>query len=85
MIFDRKRADNQLTFESMTSETILSPCRSTVPTCTQYHTRANNEPLCANHTLQSVKTGMSTEAEFLDVIGTKVLRIFLLAIQSHIY
>jgi hypothetical protein len=27
----------------------------------------------------------SPEAEFLDVIGTKVLRVFLLAIQSHIY
>ncbi len=26
-----------------------------------------------------------TEAEFWDVIGTKVLRIFLLAIQSHLY
>jgi hypothetical protein len=26
-----------------------------------------------------------TEAEFLDVIGTKVLRVFLLAIHSHLY
>jgi hypothetical protein len=25
------------------------------------------------------------EAEFLDVIGTKVLRVFLLAIHSHLY
>ncbi len=25
------------------------------------------------------------EAEFLDVIGTKILRIFLLAIHSHLY
>ncbi len=27
----------------------------------------------------------STEAEFLDEIQTKVLRVFLLAIQSHLY
>jgi hypothetical protein len=27
----------------------------------------------------------STEAEFLNVIGTKVLRVFLLAIHSHLY
>jgi hypothetical protein len=27
----------------------------------------------------------SSEAEFLDVIGTKVLRVFLLAIYSHLY
>jgi hypothetical protein len=27
----------------------------------------------------------STEPEFLDVIGTKVLRVFLLAIHSHFY
>jgi hypothetical protein len=27
----------------------------------------------------------STEAEFLDVIGTKVLRVFLLAIHSHLF
>jgi hypothetical protein len=26
-----------------------------------------------------------TEAEFLDIIGTKVLRVFLLAIHSHLY
>jgi hypothetical protein len=26
-----------------------------------------------------------TEAEFLDVIGTKVLRVFLLAIHSHLF
>ncbi len=26
-----------------------------------------------------------TEAEFLDVIGTKVVRVFLLAIHSHLY
>jgi hypothetical protein len=26
-----------------------------------------------------------TEAEFLDVIGTKVLKVFLLAIHSHLY
>ncbi len=26
-----------------------------------------------------------TEAEFLDVIGSKVLRVFLLAIHSHLY
>jgi hypothetical protein len=26
-----------------------------------------------------------TEAEFLDVIGTKVLRVFLLAIYGHLY
>jgi hypothetical protein len=26
-----------------------------------------------------------SEAEFLDVIGTKVLRVFLLAIHSHLY
>ena len=26
-----------------------------------------------------------TEAEFLDVIGTKVFRVFLLAIHSHLY
>ncbi len=25
------------------------------------------------------------EAEFLDIIGTKVLRVFLLAIYSHLY
>jgi hypothetical protein len=25
------------------------------------------------------------DAEFLDVIGTKVLRVFLLAIHSHLY
>jgi hypothetical protein len=25
------------------------------------------------------------EAEFLDVMGTKVLRVFLLAIRSHLY
>jgi hypothetical protein len=25
------------------------------------------------------------EAEFLDIIGTKVLRVFLLAIDSHLY
>jgi hypothetical protein len=28
---------------------------------------------------------ISTEAEFLNVIGTKVLRVFLLAINSHLY
>ncbi len=27
----------------------------------------------------------SSEAEFLDVIGTKVLRVFLLASHSHLY
>ena len=27
----------------------------------------------------------SPEAEFLDVIGTKVLRVFLLAMHSHLY
>ena len=27
----------------------------------------------------------STEAEFSDVIGTKVLRVFLIAIHSHLY
>ncbi len=27
----------------------------------------------------------SAEAEFLDVIGTKVLRVFLLAMHSHLY
>jgi hypothetical protein len=27
----------------------------------------------------------NTEAEFSDVIGTKVLRVFLLAIHSHLY
>jgi hypothetical protein len=26
-----------------------------------------------------------TEAEFLDVVGIKVLRVFLLAIHSHLY
>jgi hypothetical protein len=26
-----------------------------------------------------------TEAEFVDLVGTKVLRVFLLAIHSHIY
>jgi hypothetical protein len=29
--------------------------------------------------------GMSRKAEFLNVIGIKVLRVFLLAIHSHIY
>ena len=28
---------------------------------------------------------LSSEAEFLDVIGTKVLRVFPLAIHSHLY
>ncbi len=28
---------------------------------------------------------VSPEAEFLDVIGTKFLRVFLLAIHSHLY
>jgi hypothetical protein len=28
---------------------------------------------------------MEPEAEFLDVIGTKVLRVFLLATNSHLY
>jgi hypothetical protein len=28
---------------------------------------------------------LRTEAEFLDVIGKKVLRVFLLAIHSHLY
>ena len=30
-------------------------------------------------------TQLSPEAEFLDIIGTKVFRVFLLAIHSHIY
>ncbi len=30
-------------------------------------------------------TGHRPEAEFLDVIGTKLLRVFLLAIHSHLY
>ena len=30
-------------------------------------------------------TRQVSEAEFLDVIGTKVLRVFLLAINSHLY
>jgi hypothetical protein len=29
--------------------------------------------------------GVFAEAEFLDVIGTKVLRVFLLAIPSHLH
>jgi hypothetical protein len=32
-----------------------------------------------------IRTITTVEAEFLDVLGTKVLRIFLLAIQSHLY
>jgi hypothetical protein len=28
---------------------------------------------------------LATETEFLDVIGTKVLRVILLAIHSHLY
>jgi hypothetical protein len=31
------------------------------------------------------KLGTNKEAEFLDVPGTKVLRVFLLAIHSHLY
>jgi hypothetical protein len=30
-------------------------------------------------------SGMESESKFLDVIGTKVLRVFLLAIYSHLY
>ncbi len=30
-------------------------------------------------------TGHRPETEFLDVIGTKLLRVFLLAIYSHLY
>jgi hypothetical protein len=36
------------------------------------------------HTL-TIPTSTGTEAEFLDVIGTKFLRICLLAIHSHLY
>jgi hypothetical protein len=32
----------------------------------------------------NLKSNMGTEAEFLDVIGRKVLRVFLLAIHSHL-
>jgi hypothetical protein len=35
--------------------------------------------------LRSTLADSLTEAEFLDVIGTKVLRVFLLAIYSHLY
>ncbi len=30
-------------------------------------------------------SGAIPEAEFLDVVGTKVFRVFLLAIHSHLY
>jgi hypothetical protein len=36
-------------------------------------------------TICSVFENLMPEAEFLDVIGTKVLRVFLLAIHSHLY
>ncbi len=33
----------------------------------------------------STGQGIRTEAEFLDVFGTKVFRVFLLSIHSHLY
>jgi hypothetical protein len=33
----------------------------------------------------TLEGGAESEAEFLDVIGTKGLRVFLLAIHSHLY
>ena len=35
--------------------------------------------------LTVLPSGATPEAEFLDVIGTKVFRVFLLAIHSHVY
>ena len=39
----------------------------------------------AGEQVLSVRLFPGSEAEFLDVIGTKVLRVFLLAIHSHLY
>ncbi len=44
--------------------------------------------MCTICTLQHAEQEdliVNAEAEFLDVIGTKVLGVFLLAIQSHLY
>ncbi len=35
--------------------------------------------------MKSLQLPLLPEAEFLDVIGTKVLEVFLLAIHSHLY
>jgi hypothetical protein len=42
-----------------------------------------NSPQCLLYEYKCIV--MHPEAEFLDVIGTKVLRVFLLAFHSHLY
>jgi hypothetical protein len=41
-------------------------------------------PVCGSKYIES-GSGHRPEAEFLDVVGTKVLRVFLLAMHSHLY
>ncbi len=40
---------------------------------------------CIRNSIQNTLVSVCTGAEFLDEVQTKVLRVFLLAIQSHLY
>ncbi len=48
------------------------------------YTRSKQFKLNVHFTILFLE-GIRAEAEFVDVIGTKVVRVFLLAIQSHLY
>ncbi len=53
--------------------------------CTNMYRGVNegNSPQCLLYEYESIV--MHPEAEFLDVIGTKIVKVFLLASHSHLY